>query len=70
MFGYSATFQQDAVLAKVFDCRHIVTDEKDGTAAFANVFHFAQAFLLKFSVTDRKHFVDHKYLRFKERRHG
>src|SRR5579862_8109861 len=63
-----SAFQNDALLAKAKNGGDVVRDEQDGTAALAELTHFAETFLLKGHVADRERFIHHEYFGVEMRR--
>src|SRR5437016_4728471 len=63
-----ASIQKNDRVAEPLDTCDVMTHEEHGPAFAGHVTHLTQTFFLKFGITDREHFVNHEYLRFKMRR--
>ena len=58
-----ASIKQNAPVAQRRNGRHVVADEQDRASARGNFSHSSEAFLLKFDVADRQHFIYDEDLR-------
>ena len=66
--GYLSVLEQNAAGAKLANCLRVVADEENSPTFAGDVFHLAEAFLLKRSIADGEHFIDEKNFRLEVRR--